>query len=89
VPEFLSKRDVIPEVDNRIQFFVKEPGTWVGRCAEYCGLSHWQMSFTLRAVPATEFEQWLDEARSRRQPVIGSVDEADPPEQPATTETSP
>jgi cytochrome c oxidase subunit 2 len=87
VPEFLSKRDVIPEVDNKIQFFVKEPGTWVGRCAEYCGLSHWQMSFTLRALPADEFEAWLDAARGREQPVIGSVDDG-APDQPATTETT-
>ena len=44
---------------------MKKPGTWVGRCAEYCGLSHWQMSFTLRALPPAEFQRWLDRRRGR------------------------
>jgi cytochrome c oxidase subunit 2 len=70
VPEFLEKRDLIPGVENRIQVFVKKPGTWVGRCAEFCGLSHWQMSFTLRAVSVAEYRQWLAQHRGLPQPAI-------------------
>ena len=59
VPEFLEKRDLIPGVDNEIDVDITEPGVWVGRCAEYCGLDHWKMDFTVRAVPADEFDAWL------------------------------
>lgn len=64
VPEFLQKRDLIPGVDNEIDIEVTEPGEWVGRCAEYCGLDHWKMDFDVRALPADEFDAWLAEQRS-------------------------
>jgi cytochrome c oxidase subunit 2 len=59
VPEFLEKRDLIPGVDNEIDVDITEPGEWVGRCAEFCGLDHWKMDFTVRALPADEFDAWL------------------------------
>lgn len=64
VPEFLQKRDLIPGVDNHIDIEVTEPGQWVGRCAEFCGLDHWQMDFDVRAIPADEFDAWLDGQRA-------------------------
>ncbi len=62
VPEFLTKRDLIPGIDNEIDIEVTEPGTWTGRCAEYCGLQHSTMTFVVEAVPADEFDAWLAEA---------------------------
>ncbi len=59
VPRFLSKRDLIPGVDNEIDVDVDEAGAWVGRCAEFCGLDHYRMNFSVRAVPAREFDQWV------------------------------
>jgi len=64
VPEFLSKRDLIPGVHNSIEVTVTRPGVWTGRCAEFCGLDHWKMSFTVRAVAPEEYEAWLDERRA-------------------------
>jgi cytochrome c oxidase subunit 2 len=64
VPEFMVKRDLIPGVDNEIDVDVVEEGEWVGRCAEYCGLDHYRMNFALAAVPAREYEAWLEEQRS-------------------------
>ena len=62
VPRFLNKRDLIPRIDNQIDVEITEEGRWDGRCAEYCGLYHHEMNFTVRAVPAAAFEDWLDEA---------------------------
>ena len=59
VPEFGTKRDMIPRVDNQIDIDITEPGTWTGRCAEYCGLDHASMDFEVRAVTADEFDSWL------------------------------
>ena len=62
VPRFLAKRDLIEGVDNSVDLEVDEPGRWEGRCAEFCGLDHAQMNFTVRALPAPEFDDWLEEA---------------------------
>ncbi|HUR17326.1 MAG TPA: cytochrome c oxidase subunit II [Acidimicrobiales bacterium] len=64
IPRFLSKRDLIPGIDNEVQVQVKERGTWVGRCAEFCGLDHYKMSFSVRAVAPAEFRRWAAEQRS-------------------------
>ena len=64
VPRFLEKRDLIQGIDNKIDVEVTEPGRWEGRCAEFCGLDHHRMDFVVRAVPADEFDEWVDDARS-------------------------
>jgi cytochrome c oxidase subunit 2 len=70
VPEFLEKRDLIPGINNQIDVNITEPGEWTGRCAEYCGLDHWQMTFDVIAIPADEFDDWVDQARRKPQPLI-------------------
>jgi cytochrome c oxidase subunit II len=59
IQRFLLKRDVVPGQTNRLDVTIDEPGTYDGVCAEFCGLLHHQMDFTLRAVPAPEYEEWL------------------------------
>ena len=59
VPDFLSKRDLIPGVDNEIQITPTRTGTFEGRCAEFCGLDHWRMAFTVRVVDADTYEDWV------------------------------
>ncbi len=61
VPDFLSKRDLIPGVHNEISITPTETGSYVGRCAEFCGLDHWRMSYTVRVVPRDEYDDWIDE----------------------------
>jgi cytochrome c oxidase subunit II len=61
VPDFLSKRDLIPGVDNEITVTPTETGEYVGRCAEFCGLDHWRMNYTVRVVSADDYEAWLDD----------------------------
>ena len=69
VPEFLAKRDLIPEVDNEVDIDVTETGEWTGRCAEFCGLDHWQMYFTVKAVDAADYSTWV----SDKQAELGSA----------------
>jgi cytochrome c oxidase subunit II len=63
VPDFLYKRDLIPGVDNTIDVTPTEEGTYIGRCAEYCGLDHWRMYYDVRVVTEDEYRAWLDEQR--------------------------
>lgn len=72
VPEFLEKRDLIPGVENQIDVDITEPGEWVGRCAEFCGLDHWKMDFTARAIPGDEFDTWLAEQQADAEAATGA-----------------
>jgi cytochrome c oxidase subunit 2 len=59
VPQFLFKRDAIPGRINEFAFTVDTPGRYRGQCAEFCGLYHSQMPFTIVAVTRPEYEAWL------------------------------
>ncbi len=76
VPAFFFKRDVIPGRTNEFEVTIEKPGRYGGQCAEFCGLNHGQMFFTIRAVEMPEYEAWLAEARAAGGP---SPDGAAPP----------
>jgi cytochrome c oxidase subunit II len=63
VPDFLSKRDLIPEIDNEIEITPTETGNYAGRCAEFCGLDHWRMNYSVRVVSQDEFDAWVQEQK--------------------------
>lgn len=65
IPEFLFKRDVLPDPEKNDQKNVwvidkiEQPGSFVGRCAEYCGSYHSMMNFEVRALPGNLFDQYM------------------------------
>jgi cytochrome c oxidase subunit 2 len=59
VPSFLFKRDVIPTIKNQFDLHVEKAGTYRGYCAEFCGLSHARMTFTVRAVSKAAYDDWI------------------------------
>jgi cytochrome c oxidase subunit II len=61
VPAFFFKRDVIPGRTNEFEITIEEPGVYGGQCAEFCGLSHGRMFFTIRAVEQAEYDAWVAE----------------------------
>lgn len=67
VPRFLVKRDTIPGETNRIDYLISEEGTYDGRCAEFCGVLHDSMPFTIEAVSMDEFEGWLADQRTENE----------------------
>lgn len=67
VPRFLVKRDLIPGIDNELDVEVMEAGRWEGRCAEFCGLEHYRMNFSVTAVPPDYYQAWLDRQRSSQE----------------------
>ncbi|MEX2587363.1 MAG: cytochrome c oxidase subunit II [Actinomycetota bacterium] len=65
VPEFMIKRDAIPGQPNAFDMAVTDAGFYdSGRCVEYCGLNHDQMSFNVRVLPQAEFETWAADNRA-------------------------
>jgi cytochrome c oxidase subunit II len=59
VPVFLFKRDAIPGRESVFEVTIDEPGTYRGQCAEFCGVNHSRMPFSIRAVPRADFDDWL------------------------------
>ena len=59
VPAFLFKMDVIPGRDNHFSFTPTREGTFVGRCAELCGVYHSRMLFNVKVVSADEYATHL------------------------------
>jgi cytochrome c oxidase subunit 2 len=61
VPEFLFKRDVLPQPKpNQFEFTATKTGSFVGRCAELCGTYHSQMNFEVRVVSDSDYQSYLD-----------------------------
>jgi cytochrome c oxidase subunit 2 len=69
VPEFLFKRDVMPDpkANNSVNNFqvseITRVGAFVGRCAEMCGTYHSMMNFEVRVVEPNDFKAYLDKRR--------------------------
>jgi len=76
VPAFFFKRDAFPGRINEFEITIVEPGVYGGQCAEFCGLSHGRMFFTIRAVEQAEYDAWLAE-RSGGAPVTAAAETAD------------
>jgi cytochrome c oxidase subunit 2 len=60
IPALTGKRDVVPGQTTTLRLQADEPGEYWGHCAEFCGLSHSLMRARVQAVPAAEFDQWVE-----------------------------
>ena len=63
VPQLARKMDAIPGRDNYVWLEADRPGTYQGRCAEFCGTQHAWMNFKVYAHDADQYERWLAGAR--------------------------
>ena len=59
VPQLAGKMDVIPNKTNRVWIEPLQVGTYVGQCAEYCGLQHALMLLVVVVHPKDEFRTWV------------------------------
>jgi cytochrome c oxidase subunit 2 len=63
VPGFNFKRDAIPGHPNRFDLSPTVVGDYRGECAEFCGLNHAYMSFTVHVVDQAAFAAWIASQR--------------------------
>jgi cytochrome c oxidase subunit 2 len=61
IPKLAGKQDVVPGRVNHLTIEATEPGTYLGQCAEYCGLSHANMRATAVAHEPADFDTWVQE----------------------------
>jgi cytochrome c oxidase subunit II len=58
VPELRFKRDLTPGSTQTVTLDFDHPGVFGGQCAEFCGLRHADMVFTVHAVSPSQFGTW-------------------------------
>jgi cytochrome c oxidase subunit 2 len=58
IPQLAGKLDLIPNRTNRMWVEPRTPGTYLGQCAEFCGLQHAWMLLVVTVHPAAEFARW-------------------------------
>lgn len=73
VPELGGKTDLVPGHANTMTLEADRPGTYQGKCAEYCGLQHAKMLFLVIAEPEADFERWIREQRSEADRAVGDM----------------
>jgi cytochrome c oxidase subunit 2 len=59
IPELRFKRDAFPHRTTKFDLMFDEPGEFTGRCAEFCGLDHADMTLHVEAVPPAAFRTWI------------------------------
>jgi cytochrome c oxidase subunit II len=63
IPEVRFKRDAFPERESTFDLVFTEEEESTGRCAEFCGLAHGEMTFQVVGMESAEFTDWLGTRR--------------------------
>jgi cytochrome c oxidase subunit II len=71
IPQLAGKMDVIPNKVNRVWVDPLKAGTYVGQCAEYCGLQHAGMLLIVTVHSAEDFARWAGEQQASAHDVAG------------------
>ncbi|MFJ6779403.1 cytochrome c oxidase subunit II [Streptomyces yangpuensis] len=67
VVPFLFKQDVIPGHTNVFEVVPSQEGTFMGKCAELCGVDHSRMLFNVKVVSPEEYKAYLKELAEKGQ----------------------
>ncbi|MGW0560991.1 aa3-type cytochrome oxidase subunit II [Streptomyces sp. NPDC003016] len=67
VVPFLMKQDVIPGYTNVFEVTPTREGTFMGKCAELCGVDHSRMLFNVKVVSPERYQQHLKELAEKGQ----------------------
>jgi cytochrome c oxidase subunit 2 len=73
VPSLHGKKDMLPGRTTQLLLRADKPGTYRGECAEFCGLQHALMAFSVSADSPQAYAQW----RERQQASAGEPTGAD------------
>jgi len=63
VPQLAGKTDVIPNHPNSMWMDPRVEGTFLGNCAEFCGLQHANMLLRVVVQSPEDFEKWVAEQK--------------------------
>ncbi len=60
IPQLNGKMDLFPDRQTSMMIQASQPGTYLGECAEFCGVQHAHMDLVVVADPPDQFNKWLD-----------------------------
>ncbi|MFE0774024.1 cytochrome c oxidase subunit II [Streptomyces sp. NPDC058861] len=80
VVPFLMKQDVIPGHTNSFEVTPTREGTFLGKCAELCGVDHSRMLFNVKVVSPERYQQHLKELAEKGQTgyIPSGIEQTDP-----------
>ncbi|WP_425315083.1 cytochrome c oxidase subunit II [Streptomyces purpureus] len=80
VVPFLFKQDVIPGHTNVFEVTPNQEGTFMGKCAELCGVDHSRMLFNVKVVSPERYQQHLQELAEKGQTgyIPSGIEQTDP-----------
>ncbi|MFB7375532.1 cytochrome c oxidase subunit II [Streptomyces sp. NPDC056222] len=80
VVPFLFKQDVIPGHTNVFEVTPNREGTFMGKCAELCGVDHSRMLFNVKVVSPERYQQYLKELAEKGQTgyIPSGIEQTDP-----------
>jgi cytochrome c oxidase subunit 2 len=64
VPYARFKRDAFPKRTTQFDLLFDRPGFHAGACAEFCGLKHGEMHFSVEVLAPEEFDSWVARERT-------------------------
>jgi cytochrome c oxidase subunit 2 len=67
VPRLAGKTDLIPNFPNTMWMDPKEPGVYLGQCAQYCGTQHAKMLLRVYVDAPDDFAKWIE---AQRRPAV-------------------
>jgi cytochrome c oxidase subunit 2 len=67
VPALGLKQDAVPGQTNNYKTVALKEGTYQGYCAEYCGVAHSKMYFTIEVMSQAEYQDWLQQQKQSQQ----------------------
>jgi cytochrome c oxidase subunit II len=59
VPQLAGKTDLLPNRVNEMWIDPRNPGLYVGQCAQFCGSEHAKMLLRVYADTPEQFQQWI------------------------------
>ena len=68
VPEFRTKQDAVPGMENSIWFEPVMAGRFEIGCAQLCGLGHYLMRGDIFVLPEDEYAAWMAGEQAGRRP---------------------
>jgi cytochrome c oxidase subunit II len=67
VPRLAGKTDLIPNHPNSLWIDPREPGLYLGQCAQYCGTQHAKMLLRVYVESRADFDRWVREQQAVRE----------------------
>jgi cytochrome c oxidase subunit II len=71
VPQLAGKTDLLPNRVNEMWIDPRQPGLYVGQCAQFCGAEHAKMLLRVYVDTPEEFQQWIAN-QERMQPELAA-----------------